>query len=168
MKIHIPPFSTAALLDELRGAGVHVRLEGGEPRAKFTETCPATPGIVQELRGRRAEIIEILTGHVSGIPETSPEQRHVSQICETSPEQPAFGSKLAAAAERIDREHRAEAARAEARRLVQVLRSAGHVVALVEPDGIRISPRPDDAMAAVLRSSKEALLQVLRAQAPKP
>jgi hypothetical protein len=58
--IHLPPFSTAAFLDELRAAGVKVRLEAGQPRAKFTDECPLTIGILEAMKERRAELIAIM------------------------------------------------------------------------------------------------------------
>lgn len=57
--IHFPPFSTAAFCDEIRAAGATLSLVDGAPRIRWNE-LPPTVRLLEELKSRRGEIVEIL------------------------------------------------------------------------------------------------------------
>lgn len=57
--IHLPPFSTAAFIDELRAAGATLSLQPEGPRVRWND-CPITVAVLEELKSRRGEVVEIL------------------------------------------------------------------------------------------------------------
>lgn len=59
MKVHVPAFSAAALVDEMREQGATLRLEGGVPKVRWGALAP-TPALIEELARLRADIIALL------------------------------------------------------------------------------------------------------------
>lgn len=139
--INLPPFSSAAFLDDLRGAGVGLRLDAdGRLIVRFNQIT-STPALVEAIQRHRADLIRMLTDEKTPKPENTPDLK----------------KQFEGLSDRIERRRRAEA-------LLVAVRASGSTVTLSE-GVITVRPRPSEAMAALLVASKPALLALLRAEA---
>lgn len=136
-------FSTADMLDQMRERGCVFSVRDGAPKVKFSTACPASPGLLEELARRRAEIIEVLQRE----PQAGGSE---------------FGDRLAQRLQAAEQERREMAALGEARRLLRWLDSNGHRITLTGSDSIQVSPRPSDPETVEsLKAHKSELLILL-------